>query len=155
MSWYVPVAFTEGRPLGAHNGVAGFTVGQRHGLGLAAGRPLYVVALDAASNRVVVGDQEHLLAAEAVASRVRYVSGDAPNGPMTVRAKYRYRSPEMEAELTPQGERALVRFRQPQRALTPGQAIVFYEGDEVLGGGVIDEVRAATIPSPELAACAR
>jgi len=149
------VVDTEGRTLGAHNGVAGFTVGQRHGLGLAAGRPLYVVALDADRNRVVVGDQEHLLAAEAVASRVRYVSGDAPDGPMTVRAKYRYRSPEMEAELTPQGERALVRFRQPQRALTPGQAIVFYRGDEVLGGGVIDEVRAATIPSPELAACAR
>lgn len=149
------VVDTEGRTLGAHNGVAGFTIGQRHGLGVAAGRPLYVVALDAASNRVVVGDQERLLATEAVASRVRYVSGNTPDGPMTVRAKYRYRSPEMEAELTPQGERTLVRFRQPQRALTPGQAIVFYRGDEVLGGGVIDEVRAATIPSPELAACAR
>ena len=149
------VVDTEGRTLGAHNGVAGFTVGQRHGLGVTAGRPLYVVALDADRNRVVVGDQEHLLAAEAVASRVRYVSGDAPEGPTTVRAKYRYRSPEMEAELTPQGERALVRFRQPQRALTPGQAIVFYRGDEVLGGGVIDEVRAATTPSLALAACAR
>jgi len=138
------VVDTKGRVLGLHRGIGHFTIGQRHGLGIAAGRPLFVVGLDAARDRVIVGGQEELLAMEAVASGVRYVSRGTPEGPLAARVKYRYRSPEVEAEVVPQGDRALVRFREPQRALTPGQAIVFYRGEEVLGGGTIDEVRAAS-----------
>ncbi|MBI4307571.1 MAG: tRNA 2-thiouridine(34) synthase MnmA [Chloroflexi bacterium] len=136
---------TAGRALGTHPGVGYFTIGQRHGLGIATGRPLFVVGLDAAQNQVVVGGQDELLATEAIASGVRYVSGVAPEVSLAVRVKYRYRSPEVEAEVIPQGQRVLVRFREPQRALTPGQAIVFYQDDEVLGGGAIDEVCAMSM----------
>ena len=131
---------TSGNELGTHQGIELFTVGQRRNLGIQRSTPTYVLSIDAESNTVVVGDQEELLSDTLQAEQVSYVSGRAPEGPIEVTAKFRYKSPEPPATLYPDGRSATVRFHQPQRALTPGQAVVFYAGDEVLGGGVIQRV---------------
>jgi len=129
---------TEGKVLGRHSGIGFYTVGQRRGLGLVAHKPLYVLSIEPDSNRVVVGSNEQLLCNELVASDVSYVSGEAPQEPCNVTAKIRYKSPEAKAMLYPQGEKARLVFEEPQRAITPGQAVVFYQEDVVLGGGIID-----------------
>ncbi len=129
---------TDGRVLGEHAGIEFFTVGQRRGLGLATAVPLYVLAIDAPTARVVVGTQEHLDQATVWASGVNYIGGAPPEGPIAVTAKVRYKAPESPAVLTPHGSWAQLRFHQPQRAVTPGQAVVFYQGEEVLGGGTIE-----------------
>jgi tRNA-specific 2-thiouridylase len=100
--------------------------------------PLYVLSIDRVSNRVVVGSDEQLLRSELVASEVSFVSGEAPQEPVEVTAKIRYKSPEARAMLYPEGERVQLVFEEPQRAITPGQAVVFYDGDVVLGGGKIE-----------------
>ncbi len=128
---------TGGTVLGRHEGIEMFTVGQRRGLGLATGEPRYVVRLEPAGNRVVVGGQEDLYRREFAVSRVNFVSGKAPEGPAPVSVKIRYKFQEAPAMLEATGDGALVVFDEPQRAITPGQAAVFYEGDRVLGGGVI------------------
>ena len=127
----------EGRVLGRHEGIEMFTVGQRRGLGLAAGEPRYVIRLESEENRVVVGRKEDLYRREFTVSRVSFVSGEAPEGPVPVSVKIRYKFEEAPAVLEAAGDGALVVFDEPQRAITPGQAAVFYEGDRVLGGGVI------------------
>ncbi|MDP3065057.1 MAG: tRNA 2-thiouridine(34) synthase MnmA [Chloroflexota bacterium] len=137
---------SQGNVLGRHGGVHAFTVGQRKGLGLSAARPLFVTRIDAERDLVVVGPEEELYAEAIVASRVRYVSGRPPEGPVVVAAKIRYRTAEAAAVLHPQGERAVLRFGQPQRAVAPGQAVVFYQGEDVLGGGTIEEA----MPSPSV-----
>jgi tRNA-specific 2-thiouridylase len=130
---------SRGNVLGRHDGVHAFTVGQRKGLGVGAGRPLFVTRIDAERNLVVVGPDEELYADAVEASRVRYMSGRPPEGPIEMAAKIRYRTAEAEAVLHPRGDdRAVLRFRRPQRAVTPGQAVVFYQGEEVLGGGTIE-----------------
>jgi len=123
--------------LGRHKGIAFYTVGQRHGLGLAAGKTLYVTDIDARRNLIVAGPEEELYRSTLIAEDVSYVSGKEPLEPLRIAAKIRYRSPEAEAVLEPAGDRAVVHFAEPQRAVTPGQAVVFYRGEEVLGGGVI------------------
>ena len=128
---------TDGTVLGRHEGIEMFTVGQRRGLGLATGEPRYVVRLEPEENRVVVGGQEDLYRREFAVSRVNFVSGEAPEGPVPVSVKIRYKFQEAPAILEVMGDGALVVFDEPQRAITPGQAAVFYEGDRVLGGGVI------------------
>ena len=127
----------EGTVLGQHQGVEDFTVGQRRGLGLAGQRPLYVTAIDPETSSVVVGPEEELFSDTLWASEMNYVSGNEPQRPTDITVKIRYKSPETAATLHPHGGHALVRFRQPQRAITPGQAAVFYDGDRVLGGGRI------------------
>jgi tRNA-specific 2-thiouridylase len=113
-------------------------VGQRRGLGLAAPRPLYVTRLDAGANRVVVGEADDLLAAGAELEGVSFVAGDAPREPLAARVQVRYRDAGTLASVEPlPGGRARVRFERPVRAVTPGQAAVFYDGDRVLGGGWI------------------
>lgn len=129
---------TEGKILGKHNGLAQYTVGQRHGLGLASNQRLYVLKLDAATNRLVIGGKEQLLSSRLVASKLSWVSGTAPGQMNDMTAKIRYRSPEAKAELCLSNGTAEVQFHQPQSAIAPGQAIVFYQGDAVLGGGIID-----------------
>ena len=130
---------TDGRVLGQHQGVEFFTVGQRRGLGLAAtGEPLYVLRVEPETNRVVLGPQSALYQDRFWAARVNYVSGARPNGPLDVEVKIRYKFEGAKAQLTPDANGALVQFDQPQRAITPGQAAVFYQGDTVLGGGVIE-----------------
>ena len=128
-----------GRELGNHRGVAFYTVGQRHGLGLALGIPHYVLRLEAESNRVVVGPEAGLLRRRLRVEEPSFVSGVAPSLPTEVTAKIRYRSPEAPAMLF-NGDAGLEAvFAEPQRAIAPGQAVVFYQGDEVLGGGTISE----------------
>ena len=128
----------SGAVLGQHQGVQGFTVGQRRGLGIHSQQPMFVLTIDAGANRVVVGPAEGLMQRSLWASGVNYLSGAAPDGPVEVEAKIRYKAGESAATLVPHDGWAEVRFRDPQRAVTPGQAVVFYHGDEVLGGGYIE-----------------
>jgi tRNA-specific 2-thiouridylase len=115
-----------------------YTVGQRRGLGVAAGRPLYVVDVDAARNRVTVGREGDLLSSEAVVREVNWVSCAPPAGPLEVEAKIRYRARPAPARLVAgSGGVARLYFRDPQRAISPGQSAVFYRGDVLLGGGVL------------------
>ena len=130
----------EGRVLGRHKGLPCYTTGQRKGLGVSAGRHVYVVRKNAADNTILLGDNEELYARELTACRVNWISGTAPTEPVAVTAKTRYSQMEAEAEVTPLPEgRMRVVFRQPQRAITSGQAVVLYDGDTVLGGGVIED----------------
>lgn len=128
---------TSGRVLGRHSGITNYTVGQRHGLGVTSTLPLYVTAIDAEANRVVVGGAGELLGSRLLVEDASFVQG-WPEGHMDVTAKIRYRSPEAVATLVPGPNRTVeLRFDQPQRAITPGQAAVFYQGDSVVGGGTI------------------
>ncbi|MBI2872774.1 MAG: tRNA 2-thiouridine(34) synthase MnmA [Chloroflexi bacterium] len=134
---------TRGTVVGRHQGVEFYTVGQRRGLGIASREPLYVVKVEPHSGRVVVGTRDELLQGQLLASGVSYIAGEAPKAPLEVRAKVRYKAPEVAALLEPlPGHRAALHFHEPQRAITPGQAVVFYDGPEVLGGGVIEEAEA-------------
>jgi tRNA-specific 2-thiouridylase len=128
----------EGRTLGRHEGVHRFTIGQRKGLGLSNPAPLYVVGLDAASARVTVGPRGALERAAFAASGVNWIAGP-PREPLRAEVQIRYRHPAAPARVTPIADgRVQVEFDAPQSAITPGQAAVFYDGDEVLGGGWID-----------------
>ena len=134
-----------GRVVGAHEGVAFYTVGQRRGIGVTAqalglpdGEKAYVTAVDPASRRVVVGGSADLLRRTAYVEGARYVAGEPPDAPARVDVKIRYNGPAVPATLRPDGASgAELRFDEPQRAVTPGQAAVFYAGDRVLGGGYI------------------
>ena len=129
----------SGREIGRHGGVHRFTVGQRRGLGLASARPLYVLAVRPDTRTVVVGDENELLCDHLVARDVSWLSLSEPAGEIQARARIRYRHKEAEAAVRPLGGgRAEVRFRVPQRAVTPGQAVVFYDGEVCLGGGWIE-----------------
>jgi tRNA-specific 2-thiouridylase len=131
---------TAGRVLGKHEGVAFYTVGQRHGLGLVSKERLYVTRIDSSTDTLVVGGEQELYSDCAFASSVKFVCGKPLCEPMTITAKIRYRSPGAEAVLCPRDESvAEIRFDYPQRAITPGQAVVFYKGDVVLGGGIIED----------------
>ena len=127
----------RGDVIGAHDGVAGFTVGQRRGIGVATGERRFVTSIDPAANIVTVGPEEDLLAPALTAEHVNWIGG-APAGAIRAAVKIRYRTPAAPATVTPLADgRAHVAFDAPQRAITPGQAAVFYDGDEVLGGGAI------------------
>lgn len=128
-----------GRVLGRHRGLHRLTVGQRKGLGLAEGVPMYVLRLEPTEGRVVVGPREELGRMDLTASRVNWIDGAPPAGPAQVTARIRHRHRDAPALLTPGGaDRASLRFDDAQLAVTPGQAVVFYDGEEVLGGGWID-----------------
>ena len=132
-----PIEDARGAFLGTHDGHFRFTIGQRRGLGVAASERLYVLSLDAASNRVVVGPASELESSEAALSGVRYLSGP-PAGPLRVGARVRHHAPEVLATVAPgEAGTARVTFDAPVRAVTPGQSCVFYDGDVVVGGGVI------------------
>lgn len=131
----------SGRRLGGHAGLHGFTVGQRRGLGLTSPRPLYVLALRPETREVVVGPEEQLLSAGLVAREVNWLSVAPPGGPLRAAVKVRSRAAAASATLAPCGDgRVEVRFDAPQRAVAPGQAAVFYDGEACLGGGWIDSV---------------
>ena len=129
----------EGDVLGEHTGVEYFTVGQRRGLGVPSSRPMYVTAIDPESGRVAVGPEEELYSDTMWATEVKYVSDREPDGPTDINVKVRYMSPETPATLYPRGSHARIRFADAQRAIAPGQAAVFYRGEEVLGGGRISQ----------------
>jgi len=129
---------TRGDIVGQHTGIHRYTIGQRRGIGIANERPLYVLSIDAKKNRVVVGGQEELLSREFTAAGVNWVASDIPATPVRARVRVRYRHAEAPATITPiENSRASIVFDEPQRAITPGQATVFYREDEVLGGGWI------------------
>ena len=131
----------EGLELAEHEGIHAFTIGQRRGLNVAAGKRVYVTAIDPATATVTVGEEEGLYRRAAKIARVSYPSGAAPTGPVELAGKIRYRHAPAKAVLVPMGaERAVVRFAEPQRALTPGQSLVLYDGDRVAAGGVIETV---------------
>ena len=128
-----------GRVLGRHRGAHRYTIGQRRGLGVSTGERTYVLDVDGAANRVVVGPGALLARRGLVAERVTWVA-ERPAGPFEAEVKIRYRGPEIPAAVEPVGEDgAVVEFRAPQRAVTPGQAVALYAGDEVVGGGTIRE----------------
>ena len=127
----------DGNVLGTHEGIQYFTVGQRRGLGLSGGPPRFVIRLEPDTRQVVVGSETDLYQDTLYADPVSWVSGLPPAGPVDVTVKIRYKFAEAAATVSAVGDGALVRFREPQRAITPGQAAVFYQGDTVLGGGPI------------------
>jgi tRNA-specific 2-thiouridylase len=132
------IVLTTGEVLGRHSGIHRYTVGQRKGLGISWPEPLYVVEVDARQNRVVVGTSNHLLKREMVVSRVNWVAIAELTEPLHVAVKIRSRAEEAGATLTPREDGSvLVTFDEAQRAVTPGQAAVFYSGDVVVGGGWI------------------
>ncbi|MDO8688462.1 MAG: tRNA 2-thiouridine(34) synthase MnmA [Dehalococcoidia bacterium] len=135
-----PMVDQGGRRLGSHRGLPFYTIGQRRGLGLSAGQPYYVLELDQPRNTVVVGTQEGLDSSALLARNVTFVSGRGPASPVRIEAQVRYRSPAVPATLSPGVKGWRVDFDMSQRAVTPGQAVVFYQGDEVWGGGTIEKV---------------
>ncbi len=127
-----------GKSVGEHTGLANYTIGQRKGLGIASPVPLYVLGKNAGTNTLIVGTQEELGSRELTARDVHWVSGEMPGEPFRADVKIRYTAKEAEALVTPlEGGRVHVRFDAPQRDITAGQAAVFYEGDRMIGGGII------------------
>jgi tRNA-specific 2-thiouridylase len=135
-----PILDTAGREVGRHQGLPFYTVGQRRGLGIAAPEALYVIRLDVARNALVVGPARELGRKSLLAEEVSYVGGRPPGRPVRVEAKIRYKANLAGATWTPlDDQRAGVEFDAPLRDVTPGQAVVAYQGDVVLGGGIINE----------------
>jgi tRNA-specific 2-thiouridylase len=134
-----PITDTSGKTLGQHGGIHRFTIGQRKGLGLSTGIPLYVVKIDAEDQRVVVGSKDELGRKTLTASGVNWIAGAPPASAVRLHAQIRHRHREAPGLVTPHGtDRAEMIFDEAQTAVTPGQAVVFYSGDSVIGGGWID-----------------
>lgn len=153
----IPQAFTagqivdrRGKVLGTHQGIAAYTVGQRKGLGVAHPRPLYVLEIDPARNRVVVGEEEELAAGSALVRDVRWMAVPGLSGPMEAQVKIRYRGGKLPARLVPEGQGVRVEFAQAvQGGVTPGQAAVFYDdAGVVLGGGWIERQPVQPVSRP-------
>jgi len=126
-----------GKKLGTHRGIIYYTIGQRGGLGISAKTPLYVVEIDAQKNRIIVGEKKYLQARGLVATDLNWLTDRIPE---QVEAKIRYRKKTALCSTEAQGGKLKVVFEETQESITPGQAVVFYSGDEVLGGGVIEQV---------------
>ena len=128
----------EGKSVGLHTGLANYTIGQRKGLGIASAVPLYVLGKNAADNTLLIGTLDELGSSELTARSVRWISGQGPREPFRAEVKIRYTAKEAEAWVEPFGEeQAQVTFDAPQRDITAGQAAVFFQGDLVIGGGII------------------
>ena len=128
----------EGKVIGEHRGITFYTIGQRKGIGIAAKEPLYVTSINQENNTLVVGEKKDLFSDELIADNLNFVYMDKLETPIKVEAKVRYLHPAAQAVVTSEGDgRAKVKFDQPQQAITPGQAAVFYNGDIVVGGGTI------------------
>ena len=129
---------TDGRVLGRHKGITHYTIGQRKHLGISVGEPIYVVGIRPEDNTVILGDESHLFKTVATVADFNWLSGDAPSDPIRCKAKTRYRQTEQPATAAVNADGTVtLTFDQPIRAITPGQAAVLYDGDVVLGGGVI------------------
>jgi len=135
-----PIVDLKDRVLGQHKGIGHYTIGQRRGLGIAAPHPLYVLALQSDKNTVVVGTNKQLYKKTLRATQVNLISIAKVEKPLSIKAKIRYKHREAKALLVPlDSDQISVKFEKPQRAITPGQAVVFYEGDVVVGGGIIEK----------------
>ena len=132
------IVLSTGEVVGRHEGLHHYTVGQRRGLGIAIGRPVFVVALDRERNRLILGEDAELHSAECEVHDVNWIPWEQPDGPVRAQVRIRNRHEPADATVTAVSDTtAHVTFRQPQRAITPGQAAVFYSGERVLGGGWI------------------
>jgi len=132
-----PILDTQGRVRGRHDGIVSFTIGQRSGLGISAPAPLYVVSVDPEANRVIVGGKNELLSSSLTACDINLL---ADSWPETAEAKIRYRKKASACRIMPEKGELRIVFEEPQESITPGQAVVLYRGDEVLGGGAIRQV---------------
>jgi tRNA-specific 2-thiouridylase len=129
---------TDGNILGHHNGISKYTIGQRRGLGVVTGKPMFVVDIDSHSNRVVLGPKEKLFSKELLADSLNWIPFEKLDSNIKAKAKIRYQAKEAKCVITPFGkEKVKVVFHTPQRAITRGQSVVFYIKDTVLGGGII------------------
>ncbi|MBS3917921.1 MAG: tRNA 2-thiouridine(34) synthase MnmA [Deltaproteobacteria bacterium] len=136
-----PILDREGNVLGRHKGIPFYTIGQRRGLRLAKGRPLYVIGIDREKNAILVGEEGEVYGNSFIAHSLNWIRPQDTAFPISCKVKIRYNHPGAEAVLSSTGENAVeVNLKIPQKAITPGQAAVFYEGDTVLGGGWIKEV---------------
>ena len=134
-----PIVDLDGNVLGEHQGIAFYTIGQRKGLGITHPTPLYVVAIDEATNTVVVGPREAVQGMSLLADPVNLIAVPELAGPMEVTCKIRYRVQEAPATIVPGEDGAVItHFEEPQSAITPGQSVVWYDGDIVIGGGIIE-----------------
>jgi tRNA-uridine 2-sulfurtransferase len=137
-----PIYDMHGKALGRHRGLAYYTIGQRKGLGLTSPEALHVLKIDAEQNALIVGPASALEKSTFTVGKMHYLSGTTPDKPFVAKVRVRYKAPEIEALVTPlEGNRVTVTLSRPQRAITPGQAAVFYDGqhgDEVLCGGIIE-----------------
>jgi len=136
-----PIIDKKGVVLGKHKGIAFYTIGQRRGLNLAKGKPLYVIGIDREKNVLVVGEEKEVYGDTFIVDSVSWITPRVMTLPFSAKVKIRYNHPGSEAVLSMKGEDELeVKFKTPQKAITPGQAAVFYDGETVLGGGWIKEV---------------
>lgn len=135
-----PFLNLQGQVLGQHSGIPFYTVGQRRGLGQSFGQRLYVIKIDPARNAVVLGPREALYAEELLAADNNFIMVDKLESPLEVEAQIRYNGSPSPAVLYPDPQGVRVKFHQPQRAITPGQAVVYYSGDNLVGGGTIQRV---------------
>lgn len=134
-----PIRDEEGKTVGYHRGIVSYTIGQRDGLGIALGRPVYVYKIEKETNTIYVGDIAQLYAAAMIVSQLNFVSIDRPVHTIPVKVKIRYNQPEINALLTCREDgSARVQFEEPQKSITPGQSAVFYREDVVIGGGIIE-----------------
>jgi tRNA-specific 2-thiouridylase len=130
----------HGNVLGEHRGIQYYTIGQRRGLGIAKGTPLYVTLIDKESNSIILGEKSDLLNDELLADKLNWVAIEKLKNKLEVKAKIRYRHSEATATILPYSkDTVLVKFKEPQSAITPGQAVVFYQDDVLIGGGTIKE----------------
>jgi len=133
-----PILDVEENIVGKHRGIIHYTIGQRKGLGIAAAGPMYVTAIDAEKNAVIAGAKEQTYSTELVASNLNWIAVPAPDAPFKVKARIRYHHAEAETIVSPLDDSSVyVKFTEPQMAITPGQTVVFYDGDTVIGGGTI------------------
>ncbi|WP_373898535.1 tRNA 2-thiouridine(34) synthase MnmA [Haloimpatiens sp. FM7315] len=131
----------NGNVLGRHKGIVYYTIGQRKGLNLALGRPVFVVDINPYSNEVVIGDEKDIFKTELIASKLNFIPFDNLNEEMEVEAKIRYSSKPCKAKIIPlEKGKVKVEFEEKQRAITRGQSVVFYKGDLVIGGGIIEKI---------------
>ncbi|MBO4894267.1 MAG: tRNA 2-thiouridine(34) synthase MnmA [Clostridia bacterium] len=131
----------DGRIYGEHKGIINYTIGQRKGLGISAPEPLYVLSINPENNTVVLGSNDDLFTDELYADNFSWISGEAPTEEFRCSAKIRYRQKEQPATVTPlENNRVKIKFDAPLRAVTPGQSAVLYDGDTVLGGGIIEKI---------------
>lgn len=130
---------TKGNVLGMHKGIVHYTVGQRKGLGIALGKPVFVIEIDVEKNTVVLGEEDEVFSRSLKAYDLNYISIEPPMGEFRAKAKIRYSAKESDATIYPLEDGSVkVVFDSPQRAITPGQSVVFYDGEMVVGGGIIE-----------------
>ncbi len=144
-----PILDEHGNIVGRHRGIINYTIGQRKRLGIAAGEAQYVIAIEPEHNAIIVGGRESALVDKLLATNMNWIAIDPPTDAIVAKAKIRYRHPEAEAIIIPVDKDSVsVKFKEPQLAITPGQSIVFYNGDKVLGGGTIKASGKLMTPEP-------